>query len=65
VRLSLFVDAGLVGEEYDFGEMRYSIGLGFNWFSPVGPLKLSFAKALNPQPEDILQNIQFTLGTTF
>ena len=65
VRLSFFVDAGIVGEEYDFGEMRYSTGLAFNWFSPVGPLKLSFAKALNPEPDDRLQSIQFTLGTTF
>jgi outer membrane protein insertion porin family len=45
--------------------MRYSTGLAFNWFSPVGPLKVSFAKALNPQPEDRLQAIQFTLGTIF
>jgi outer membrane protein insertion porin family len=65
VRLSLFTDAGTVGETYDFNEMRYSTGLGFSWYSPVGPLKLSFAKALNPAPDDRLQRIQFTLGTTF
>ena len=65
VRLSFFVDAGVVGEKYDFDEMRYSTGLAFNWFSPVGPLKLSFGKALNPRPDDRLQRIQFTLGTTF
>ena len=65
VRLSLFADAGVVGEKYDFGEMRYSTGLAFNWFSPVGPLKLSFGKALNPQPDDRLQRIQFSFGTTF
>jgi outer membrane protein insertion porin family len=65
VRLSWFVDAGVVGEKYDFGEMRYSTGLAFNWFSPVGPLKLSFGKALNPQPDDRLQRIQFSFGTTF
>ncbi len=65
VRLSLFLDAGIVGEKYDFAEMRYSAGLAFNWFSPVGPLKLSFGKALNPEPEDRLEPIQFTLGTIF
>ena len=65
MRLSLFLDAGLVGETYDFGQMRYSAGLAFNWFSPVGPLKLSFGKALNPEPEDRLEPIQFTLGTIF
>jgi outer membrane protein insertion porin family len=65
VRLSWFVDAGMVGETYDFDEVRYSTGLGFSWYSPVGPLKLSFAKALNPEPDDRLQRIQFTLGTVF
>ena len=65
VRLSWFVDSGTVGETYDFQQMRYSTGLGFNWFSPVGPMKISFAKALNPKPDDKLQRIQFTLGTVF
>lgn len=65
VRLGWFVDAGTVGETYDFNEFRYSTGLAFSWYSPVGPLKLSFGKALNPQPDDRLQRIQFTLGTTF
>jgi outer membrane protein insertion porin family len=65
VRLSWFVDAGTVGEKYDFNEVRYSTGLGFNWYSPVGPMKISFGKALNPRPDDRLQAIQFTLGTVF
>ncbi len=65
VRLGFFVDAGLVGEKYDFAQMRYSTGLAFSWYSPVGPLKLSFGKALNPEPDDRLESIQFTLGTTF
>ncbi len=65
VRLAWFVDAGTVGEEYDLSELRYSTGLGFNWYSPVGPMKISFAKALNPKSEDRTQTIQFTLGTIF
>jgi len=65
IRLSWFVDAGMVGETYDFNEVRYSTGIGFSWYSPVGPLKLSFGKALNPEPDDRLQRIQFTLGTVF
>jgi outer membrane protein insertion porin family len=65
VRLSWFVDAGMVAETYDVPAMRYSTGLGFNWYSPVGPLKLSFARAFNRQPGDNTQRIQFTLGTAF
>jgi outer membrane protein insertion porin family len=65
VRLSLFTDAGLVGDHYDPGELRYSAGLAFAWYSPVGPLKLSFARALNPAPDDNTEPVQFTLGTLF
>ncbi len=65
VRLSWFVDAGTVGDKYDFSETRYSTGLGFNWYSPVGPMKISFARALNPKPDDRTQVVQFTLGTVF
>jgi outer membrane protein assembly factor BamA len=31
----------------------------------VGPMKISFARALNAKPEDRRQPIQFTLGTVF
>lgn len=65
VRLGWFVDGGMVGEKYDFNEWRYSTGLSFAWYSPVGPLKLSYGVALNPAPDDRLQRIQFTLGTIF
>ncbi|MEQ1881225.1 MAG: outer membrane protein assembly factor BamA [Burkholderiales bacterium] len=65
VRLSWFVDGGVVGESYDFGEARYSTGFAFNWFSPVGPIRLSFGRALNSEPGDRLQRLQFSLGTAF
>jgi outer membrane protein insertion porin family len=65
VRLSAFFDGGFVGEKYETSEMRYSAGLAFSWFSPVGPLKLSFGRALNPKPTDRLERLQFTLGTVF
>ena len=65
VRLAWFVDAGTLGETYDLSETRYSTGLSFNWYSPVGPMKISFARAINPRPEDRRQPVQFTLGTVF
>jgi outer membrane protein insertion porin family len=65
VRLSWFVDAGTVGEQYDFSELRYSTGVAFNWYSPVGPMKISFGKALNAKPDDRKQLVQFSLGTVF
>jgi outer membrane protein insertion porin family len=45
--------------------MRYSMGVGLTWFSPAGPIKLSWAKPLNHQPQDKIQNLQFTLGSMF
>jgi outer membrane protein insertion porin family len=68
MRLSLFVDGGMVygpGERFDLGQLRYSAGLAFNWFSPVGPLSFSYAKPLNEKPGDQKESLQFTLGVPF
>jgi outer membrane protein insertion porin family len=65
VRLSVFLDAGTLGDTFDLGETRYSTGFAMGWYSPVGPLKLSFGRALNDKPGDKLQTFQFSLGTLF
>ncbi len=65
LRLSAFFDAGMVDNTYSSQYLRYSVGLSLNWFSPVGPLKLSFGFPLRTEPNDRLQRIQFTLGTIF
>jgi outer membrane protein insertion porin family len=67
-RLSAFIDAGNVyaaDQNIDFGDIRYSTGVGISWFSPFGPLKLVFAKALNAQDGDRTQVLQFQLGQQF
>jgi outer membrane protein insertion porin family len=65
VRLSVFVDAGQVSDNFDFSQTRFATGLALSWYSPVGPIKISFARALKRQPEDRTQPFQFSLGTTF
>ena len=68
VRLSLFVDAGMVygqGEPFSLGELRYSAGLAVSWFSPIGPLKFSLANPLKKKEGDKLERFQFLLGTVF
>lgn len=72
VRLSGFVDSGIVsGSPPDQGYMpgtagmRYSTGIAVTWMSPMGPLKLSYARPLNAQPQDMLQAFQFTMGSMF
>ena len=68
MRLSAFADAGMVygpSENIDLSALRYSAGLAFNWYSPLGPLSISVASALNKEPGDETETIQFTLGSLF
>lgn len=44
---------------------RYSAGLGLSWESPMGPLEISWGKALNAKSGDDLQAFQFQIGTGF
>jgi outer membrane protein insertion porin family len=78
LRTSLFFDFGNVFDtscstsadvkdcsKPDFGELRYSAGVGLTWITPLGPLTFSLAKALNAKGEDETQVFQFSLGTPF
>ncbi len=67
-RLSAFYDFGTVFENvdaYDVDDLRTSLGVSFNWRSPIGPLSFSYAEALNPQQGDETEKFQFTIGTLF
>ncbi|NYT57687.1 outer membrane protein assembly factor BamA [Alcaligenaceae bacterium] len=44
---------------------KYSAGIGLSWQSPMGPLQLSFARALNAKGGDDKQAFQFQIGTGF
>ncbi|WP_116963662.1 outer membrane protein assembly factor BamA [Fastidiosibacter lacustris] len=48
-----------------FSNLRYSVGVEFQWLSPLGPMAFSVAKPLNTKPGDSTQVFQFTLGQTF
>ena len=78
LRMFAFLDGGMVwGDSYhtngslkekrkiDFGDMRYSVGLGIAWISPLGPLKFSIAAPLNKQDGDDVERFQFQIGTGF
>ncbi len=68
VRLSSFFDIGNVFaavDDFEAGELRYSVGIGGTWISPLGPLTISYAIPLNEQPGDETQPLQFTFGTSF
>lgn len=67
LRLAAFVDTGRIyGSGFvPAGGFRYSAGIGLDWQSPFGPLRISFAQPLNAKDGDRLQRLQFTVGTTF
>jgi outer membrane protein insertion porin family len=52
-------------QKIDLGDLRYSVGVGIAWISPLGPLKLSYAYPINQKPEDRIQRFQFQIGTGF
>jgi outer membrane protein insertion porin family len=44
---------------------KYSAGIGLSWQSPLGPLQLSYGRALNAKEGDDKQAFQFQIGTGF
>lgn len=68
LRMYGFFDAGGVfgvNEPVQFGDVRTSFGIGISWISPVGPLRLAFARPMRYFDSDRIQNLQFQIGTTF
>lgn len=66
IRVGPFVDAGNVFDGgYDFGEIRYSVGLAARWLSPFGALMFSVGQPLNSKQGDRIQNFQFNFGSGF
>ncbi len=68
LRWFTFLDGGNVfqeGQKITGRELRFAAGIGLSWISPVGPLKISFGRALNAKPDDRKQNFQFQVGAGF
>jgi len=68
LRLFAFADAGNVygeHEKFDFSQLRASTGVGLSWISPIGPLRLAYAKPLRKFAGDRIQKLQFQIGTSF
>lgn len=68
LRMYAFVDAGNVfgaNEPMRFSDLRSSAGVGLSWVSPIGPLRISYAKPIKKADTDKLQKIQFQVGTSF
>ncbi len=68
---SVFFDAGNVwGVDYsstinDSSKIRSSVGIGVDWYTPVGPLSFSYAGIISRKDTDKKEAFRFNLGTTF
>ena len=68
LRVYAFMDAGGIygpDEAIQLGDMRSSYGVGISWISPVGPLRLAFAKPVKQFENDRIQTLQFQIGSSF
>ncbi len=67
-RLSFFVDAGNVFEEFDdfdSGELRGSFGIGLNLITGLGGVSAALSSPFNDEPGDDTETFQFNIGTSF
>jgi outer membrane protein insertion porin family len=66
LRLVAFVDAGNVydaREQFNFGELRRSAGMGIRLLTPVGPVRLDWGFKLDRRPGEKIGELGFLLGT--
>ena len=69
--LKIFLDvANVWGVDYDSGldssdDIKSAVGLGLDWFSPIGPMNFSLSQPLSKGSNDITESFRFNLGTTF
>ncbi|MBU4152746.1 MAG: outer membrane protein assembly factor BamA [Proteobacteria bacterium] len=64
----VFFDCGNVYDEHgnwDFGVIKKSVGGGFRWLSPMGPLRLEWGYNLDPTEYEVQSNWDFSLGGSF
>jgi len=68
VRLVAFYDMGNVygaDENFDFSDLRKSIGVGVRFFSPLGLLRLDWGYKLDREPGDDPDEFHFGIGALF
>ena len=72
----LFLDAGNVWAEsfgYDLRDLRYAVGPGLRYQTPVGPIRFDFGYQLNPTPDLVVNGspngrryrLHFSIGQAF
>ncbi len=67
VRGVLFFDTGNAyasGEQF-LSDMRHCVGVGVNWYSPFGPLRIVWGVNLSPKDDEDSSNFEFSMGRMF
>ena len=65
MRWGLFYDYGMIGQDSFSDIQRSGAGALLEWISPMGPLQLIFARALDAEPGDDTSSFEFSLGSSF
>ncbi len=65
MRWGVFYDYGMIGQDSFDDIQRSGTGTLFEWISPMGPLQLIFAKALDSEAGDDTSTFEFSLGSSF
>ncbi len=65
MRLAFFYDYGMIGKDNLDEITKEGYGVALEWFSPMGPINLVFAKAKNPDNLDRTSSFEFTMGRKF
>ena len=62
-------DAGNVynnDESFDLGTLRKSVGFGFRWYSPMGPIRIEYGYKLDvKEGEESGGRWEFSMGSAF
>jgi outer membrane protein insertion porin family len=46
-------------------KLRFSAGVGITWYTPIGPISLSYAVPFGDKEGDETEKVQFQIGSTF
>ena len=68
-----FIDPDTTNPDRDTGvplltqdnKFRFSAGLGVTWYTPIGPISLSYAVPFGDKEGDETEKVQFQIGNTF
>lgn len=67
VRGLVFFDAGNAydKDEAFFSDIRTCVGVGINWYSPFGPLRVVWGLNLDKEDDEDASNFEFSMGSMF